>query len=115
MNGGTRTLECGHTFHDRCLERWKRQQDRPTCPMCRAPFDAPKYRVTLSIQRVSDGVETVQDVVVDDIEALASEFDIQLHTVNNNYRMDIMFGIDENEDLREVLNDLGILHFELPI
>jgi hypothetical protein len=83
--------------------------------MCRAPFDAPKYRVTLSIQRVSDGVETVQDVVVDDIEALASEFDIQLHTVNNNYRMDIMFGIDENEDLREVLNDLGILHFELPI
>ena len=115
MNGGTRTLECGHTFHDRCLERWKRQQDRPTCPMCRAPFDAPKYRVTLSIQRVSDGVETVQEVPVDDIEALASEFDIQLHTVNANYRMDIMFGIDENEDLREVLNDLGIIHFELPI
>jgi hypothetical protein len=83
--------------------------------MCRAPFDAPKYRVTLSIQRVSDGVETVQDVPVDDIEALAHEFDIQLHTVNSNYRMDIMFGVDENEDLREVLNDLGIVHFELPI
>ena len=115
MNGGTRTLDCGHTFHGRCLERWKRQQDTPTCPMCRTPFDAPKYRVTLTIQRVSDGTEAVQEVAVDDIERLAQEFEINLQTIAQNYRMDITFDIEQHEDLRDVLNGMGIVHFELPI
>ena len=114
MNGGTRMLECGHTFHARCLDRWKRHRETPTCPMCRAPFDIPKYKVTLSIHRVTDGTETVQDVPVDDIEALTEAFGVDLQHVNNNYRMEIMFAIEHNEDLREVLNDMGIIHFELP-
>jgi len=83
--------------------------------MCRTPFDAPKYRVTLTIQRVSDGTEAVQEVAVDDIERLAQEFEINLQTIAQNYRMDITFDIEQHEDLRDVLNGMGIVHFELPI
>uniref|UniRef100_A0A1Y1NHE7 RING-type domain-containing protein n=1 Tax=Photinus pyralis TaxID=7054 RepID=A0A1Y1NHE7_PHOPY len=32
----TRSLCCGHIFHDRCVSKWiSSQQPRPTCPVCR--------------------------------------------------------------------------------
>lgn len=38
-NDITRELECGHTFHRKCIDQWIKQRwsDRktPDCPMCR--------------------------------------------------------------------------------
>lgn len=34
----TMKLHCGHHFHKSCLSKWV-EQDKDTCPMCRAPME----------------------------------------------------------------------------
>lgn len=44
----SRELECGHTFHKKCLRKWKLEGNR-TCPLCREEFDLPLFDVIVSI------------------------------------------------------------------
>lgn len=112
----TRSLECGHTFHRRCVERWKMAcTGSPTCPMCRTPFDVPQYRCILTIQRVADGATTQQDVPMTDMERVVRELGLQLRELTDEgVRMDVGFNVEQNEDIRYVLQELGIIHFTLP-
>lgn len=34
-----RTLQCGHTFHDKCIGKWL--QRKQTCPICRRTVPKP--------------------------------------------------------------------------
>ena len=86
----------------------------PTCPMCRTPFDVPQYRVILTIQRVAEGTESTQEVPVTQVTRLVNELGLDLRAIDENTRMDVAFDVEQNEDLREVLESLGILHFTFP-
>lgn len=115
-DNNTRSLDCGHTFHRRCVERWKMAcTGAPTCPMCRTPFDVPQYRCILTIQRVADGATTQQDVPMTDMERVVRDLGLQLRELTDEgVRMDVAFNVEHNEDIRYVLQELGILHFTLP-
>lgn len=107
----TRALPCGHEFHQKCIDRWKRTcRGDPTCPMCRVPFDLPTYRVTISLQRVADNTVESSQYLTSNIQGIQDEFgldvralDLQLDTI-----MNIVFDVDENEDLREMLRAIGV-------
>ena len=53
LNGPTRKLGCGHTFHRRCILSWKNRGNH-TCPMCRAPFTTPipTYKITVIVENI---------------------------------------------------------------
>jgi len=105
MRAQTRTLACGHTFHLRCLERWKRMSR--TCPMCRVPFDQPSYKVRVSIQRTSDGETATHTYATTNVAALVSTFGIDPFT-DTRFVTDIFFDVDANESIEEVLQELGL-------
>jgi len=82
--------------------------------MCRAPFDVPQYRVIITIQRVREGTESTQEVPVAQVTRLIHDLGLDLRAVDENTRMDLAFDVEQNEDLMEVLNSLGIIHFTFP-
>jgi hypothetical protein len=95
----TRTLECGHTFHTHCIERWKRRSS--TCPNCRMPFDQPMYKVKLTIDPM--GYETER--TTSNIQSIVDMFGLD----NNVERFisTISFAVMNTHDLRNILNDIG--------
>lgn len=100
-----RTLECGHTFHTRCLERWKRTSR--TCPMCRVPFDQPEYKVRVSIQRIADNHTATETYTTSNIAGLVNAFGMD-PLVDPRFVTDILFEIARNETMSDVFNELGI-------
>ena len=111
----TRKLPCEHSFHIRCIERWKRTCGTadPTCPMCRAPFDLPSYKCRLIIERVSDSNVETHDFVTSNIRSVVGGFGLDFASLippgPGRFTTDIRFDIEPNEDLREVLNELGLI------
>lgn len=101
MSGGEgdRTLDCGHTFHVRCLERWKRRSS--TCPLCRTPFDQPMYRVKITIEPT--GYE--HEMVTSNVQSLVDMFG--LDTSVQNFFSTIRFAVMNEPDLRTILDELG--------
>jgi hypothetical protein len=78
--------------------------------MCRVPFDLPTYRVTISLQRVADNTVESSQYLTSNIQGIQDEFgldvralDLQLDTI-----MNIVFDVDENEDIREMLRAIGV-------
>jgi len=94
-----RTLECGHTFHKQCLERWRRRSS--TCPNCRAPFDPPTYRVKITI----DPAGYEQEHVTSNIQSIADVFG--LDTSIERFFSTINFAVSNMNDLRTILNEIG--------
>jgi len=110
----TRKLPCEHCFHIRCIDRWKRScgASDPTCPMCRTPFDLPLYRCRLLIERVSDSNVQQVDYTTSNLQSVALGFGIDFANLvppAGRFTTDIRFDIEPHEDLRNVLNDLGIM------
>lgn len=111
---GTRKLPCGHEFHSKCIERWKRTcHGDPTCPMCREPFDLPTYRCRLIIEKVDDGTSNVSQFETSNISPILQGFGLNIRDLMpdnsvGRFITDIHFDIDEDEDLDEVLRELGI-------
>jgi len=107
-----RTLPCGHTFHSRCVDRWKRScHGDPTCPMCRDPFDVPSYRCRLIIERVSDNHRVVTDFETTNVSSITDGFGLDFQSLvpaNGRFYTDIHFDIDPGEVLNEILNELGL-------
>jgi hypothetical protein len=101
----SRTLECGHTFHTRCLDRWKRTSR--TCPMCRVPFDQPAYKVRVSVQRIADNHVASESYTTSNISGVVNAFRIDPF-VDPRFITDILFEIAGDESMSEVFNELGI-------
>lgn len=108
-----RTLPCGHIFHSKCVDRWKRScPGDPTCPMCREPFDTPLYRCRLIIERVSDSQRAVENFDAENIQEIVESFGIDfrslMHTGSGRLYTDIHFDIEPSEVLEDVLRELGL-------
>lgn len=109
--GRHRTLECGHTFHLRCLDRWKRMSR--TCPMCRVPFDQPQYKVRVSVQRVRDDHTSTHTYTTSNVAGLVSSFGIDPF-VDPRFQTDILFEVADDEILADVLEELGLRMMPTP-
>ena len=111
LNRSTRTLPCGHEFHLKCVDRWKRTcRADPTCPMCRAPFDLPKYRIRIVIDRVEEGTHEVRSYVTSNIQTIRDEFGLDLRVLESHEEasLNIIFDLEAHEDIVEVLRTLGV-------
>lgn len=113
-NTGNRELPCGHSFHTRCVDRWKLActGPDPTCPMCREPFDVPQYRCRLIVERVSDGQRTTADMETPNVAEIVRGFGIDFRSLvpggNGRFFTDIHFDIDPDEALTDILRELGL-------
>ena len=103
-DGTSRRLDCGHTFHSRCLERWKRTST--TCPMCRTPFDQPQYRVSISVQHLSSNTVTRDSYVTSNIGQMFSTFGIP--PLQPRFITDIFFDIGFDEFIDDVFREIGV-------
>ena len=110
----TRLLECGHSFHTRCIDRWKRTSR--TCPICRQPFDQPVYKVAITIQCMSDNQMATETYTTSDIQSIIDGFGLDINLLSTSRRTltDISFDVEFGEVLTEVLADLGITRFSMP-
>lgn len=104
VQGSSRTLTCGHTFHSRCLERWKRTSN--TCPMCRAPFDQPQYRVSLSVHHLGSDTTVRDTYVTSNVSQMLNTFGLQ--NLQPRYITDIFFDIGFDEFIDEVFQEIGV-------
>lgn len=95
----SRKLDCGHTFHSSCIDRWKRRSH--TCPMCRAPFDLPMYRVRVTIEPEGRTMETLTS----NISNLTDIFGLDNHI--DNLFTDIRFAVQNIDILNEILREIG--------
>lgn len=106
-----RELPCGHSFHTKCIDRWKRActGPDPTCPMCRAPFDVPKYRCQLIIERVPhDGRPLVTNFETTNVSSIVNGFGLDFRAIAGHMIADIHFDVEAHEELDEVLRELGL-------
>lgn len=76
--------------------------------MCRTPFDLPTYRVTITIQNTRQNTTESSQYTTTDIQGIQDEFGLDLRMLDPEATMNIVFDIDENEDLREVLAAIGV-------
>lgn len=108
--GSFKKLQCGHDFHESCIETWKSRGNR-TCPVCRAEFMKPEYRVNLSITRISDGQTVSERTVMEEaiVNALSDVFNLDFQTLSTpNIVTDIGFEVENERILREIFNDIGL-------
>jgi len=110
-SGNSRCLDCTHSFHKKCLERWKRTNR--TCPMCRAPFDQPIYRIGINIQCIHDGTRALHTYNTSDITLLSEAFDLDSNIMTRSIA-DIQFDIENDDDINAIPRSLGITSFRLP-
>jgi hypothetical protein len=80
--------------------------------MCRVPFDVPSYRCRLIVERVpADSNSIITDFVTSNISNIMEGFGIDFRSIApDGGRMvaDIQFDIEADEDLNEVLRELGL-------
>ena len=78
--------------------------------MCRGPFDLPVYRIMITIQNVPEGTIETTTRSTSNVQGIQSEFGLDLRVLEfqPDATMNIMFDLDENEDLRDVLAAIGI-------
>ena len=97
----SRRLDCNHTFHINCLERWKRRSH--TCPMCRAPFDQPRYKVKITIE--PDGIQ--HETITSNIQSLIDTFGLDANF--ERFVSSISFAVMNETDLRSILEEIGFV------
>lgn len=109
-NRNTRTLPCNHEFHTKCVDRWKRTcaPGDPTCPMCRTPFDLPKYRCRLTVERVNEANTFTTDFQTSNISSIVAGFGFDLREMFQGLYTDIRFDIEHDEDINYILQELGL-------
>lgn len=101
-----RTLPCGHSFHESCINRWKRQcRNGYTCPNCRAPFDVPSYKCKLTMESTTELVGV--DFIVPDATRILNYFRIT-NTPGVAPRFSVLFDVEQDESIDEVLAQMGV-------
>lgn len=101
----TPELKCGHFFHRECIEGWE-DQGGETCPLCRKMISGAKYRVTITIENLENRVSNTHTVPGEVAQAISERLHIEDEV--NRYNTDIMFDVDDLDDLSEMLRDFGI-------
>lgn len=80
--------------------------------MCRAPFDLPLYRCRLIIERVpAEGTPLITDFSTNNVTSIVEGFGLDFRTLvppNGRFVTDVLFDIEEGEDIHEVLRELGL-------
>lgn len=104
MLSNTRTLPCGHTFHTRCVDRWKRTSH--TCPLCRELFDQPQYRVSVSVHHLGSEQTYTDSYVTSNVGQFFSTFNLPI--LQPRFITDIFFDIGFDEFINEVFEEIGI-------
>lgn len=108
MSGSnSRRLECGHTFHTSCLQRWKLRSS--TCPVCRSPFDQPRYKIRVVIE--PDGIEMTR--ASSNIDNIVDLFGLDTRHIETFFT-DIRFEIFNEENLLEILREIGFPSLDAP-
>jgi len=98
-----RELSCGHKFHKKCIQKWKNRGNR-SCPLCRAEFDAPQFRVTITIEPLGEAANTHTRRTFTRIEnALAS-----LPEHMQELETQLMMETEDMDTLRSVIESIGI-------
>ena len=100
----SRTLECTHTFHKECLERWKLRMS--TCPMCRAPFDKPMYNIKLII----DPIGYEDNLTTSNIQGLIDSFGLDDYAISR-FMTSVSFSVMNIDDMRNILEEIGFGSF----
>jgi len=78
--------------------------------MCRTPFDLPSYRVRIVIDRVTEGTHEIRSYVTSNIQTIREEFGLDLRILESHEQasLNILFELEEHENLEEVLRSLNI-------
>jgi hypothetical protein len=80
--------------------------------MCRLPFDLPSYRCRLIVERVpADSNSIITDFVTGNVSSIMDGFGIDFRNIapaGERMVADIQFDIEADEDLNEVLRELGL-------
>jgi hypothetical protein len=79
--------------------------------MCRTPFDIPVYRIKIIIQKVQEATTETMDYTTSNIQGIQSEFGLDLRALDiagDAAALNIIFDLEEHENLAEVLRTLGI-------
>ena len=101
-----RELSCGHKFHKKCLQKWKLEGNR-TCPLCREEFDEPQFKVTVSIESLSNNFESHS---FDASQQSINIFDsLQLDPTNmQGFSTELTMEAEDLDTLRSVLQRIGL-------
>ena len=102
----TPELKCGHVFHIGCLEDWE-DKGGETCPICRKQLSGAEYRVTLTIENLNNNSSNVYELPMDSIRTMVEQLQIGDRDLAN-FSTEINFDVDNLEELREVLGELGL-------
>ena len=101
----TPELKCGHIFHIGCIDAWE-DQGGETCPVCRKMISGAKYRVTLTIENLESRNSNTYTIPGDVAQVVSDR--LHIGDEMNRYNTDIMFDVDNLDDLTEMLRDFGI-------
>lgn len=103
-----RTLDCNHTFHKACLERWKRTGNY-TCPICRKDFDPPQYKITIQVEFLGEPERpSIQQILQN-----ASIDGLNRTLTFPRIDTEIQFESENIESIRDILRDLGVLDADI--
>jgi len=99
----SRELDCGHLFHKKCLQQWKNRGNR-SCPLCRTEFDAPQFRVTVTIEPMGNAANTHARGTFSRIETAL--LNIPNHMLDTETQL--MAEAEDMDTLRSVIESIGI-------
>ena len=101
-----RELGCGHKFHKKCLYKWKLEGNR-TCPLCREEFDEPQFKVTVSIESLSNNFNSH---TFDASDRSMNIFDSLRLNPNEIHRFstELTMEAEDLETLQSVLHRIGL-------
>lgn len=101
-----RELPCGHTFHKKCLQKWKLEGNR-TCPLCREEFDHPQFRITVNIESLSNTYNSHSFDATQNVDILFESLNIEPTDIQG-YSTQLMMETEDINTLRSVLERIGI-------
>ncbi len=99
----TKELSCGHIFHKQCINEWKGR----SCPLCRRNVLPPRFQVKLSIQNMDTGLSDTRELDMDAVNHVLESLNLS-DTDLIDYSTEIVFDVDNIDDLESVISDLSL-------
>ena len=102
----TSILPCGHSYHKKCIDDWE-SRGNETCPLCRSNIAKTEYRITLTIENLMKNRNAVFNLTLSDIQGLVERLGIPSDELDMT-TTDVVFDIDDLENLQSIISDFGI-------